>query len=411
LGIALKEKPNSEFSVFASSPRPIAVVYHPSVAGFGGGQMVAAWVLQVLQETHDTILWCEKAPDFNRVDARCGTKLSVRPPMVVVGLSRGWRWFLWVRLGRRKLLRQVLILDDLVRLDRRWRPSVWVSSENSMFLPKSGLHYVHLPETVGIVTAPQEWSKLKRIVWTCVQQVSWKIGLGSEFDYASIEHRSVVNSSWTAREVMGRGVKVAKVVYPPVPPFEMGQPWAERMDRVVCLGRWFPLKRMEVVVAIVKRAREAGAVNLRLAFAGFWQATDEEKEVILGRCAGLDWIEWHEDLGREELQALVGSSRYGLHAMIDEQFGIAVAEMMTAGGVVFAHDSGGPPEILVDRRQVYADEVEGARKLGEVCCSPELQVALHHAARPRGLRFSPESFCTAIRWEIEACELTAPSVA
>lgn len=386
--------------------RPTAGLYHPPFEDFGGGEMVAAWTLQVLQEDHDTILWCEKMPDFRRIDDRYGTKLSERPPKIEVPSMR-WAWLRMIWPGKGLLMKQSLAVRDLHCIDRRWQPRIWVSTNNEMTMPKPGLQYIHWPDTSRtnrLAVPPVGWSWLRRTVWIVLQKISWKLGM--ELGATSDMHRSVSNSAWTVRTLLPTGGREVGLVYPPVPPFSAGLPWDQREERVVCLGRWNPFKRMDAVVDIVKRARLAGASNLRLAFAGFWDSTESERAEIMKHCAGLDWIEWHERLDRTGLEKLVGSSRYGLHAMIDEHFGIAVAEMMTAGCVVFSHDSGGPPEILVDQRQVYADEEEGARILYEVCSSPALQAELHQAARPRGMRFSPETFCDAMRKEIRECEMS-----
>ena len=58
------------------------------------------------------------------------------------------------------------------------------------------------------------------------------------------------------------------------------------------------------------------------------------------------WVEFREDLSRAELNSLMGRSRYGLQAMEFEHFGMATAEMTRAGCLVFAHRSGGSPEVL-----------------------------------------------------------------
>ena len=65
-----------------------------------------------------------------------------------------------------------------------------------------------------------------------------------------------------------------------------------------------------------------------------------------------EWIEFREDLSRDELNRLMGRSRYGIQAMENEHFGMATAEMTRAGCLVFAHDSGGSPEVLNNERRI-----------------------------------------------------------
>lgn len=384
------------------------MLYHPLFADFGGAEMVAAWTLQVLQEKHDTILWCDKQPDFERVDARYGTKLSQRPPTVHLGLSWRAKLIQMIWPGRAQLLRNAATMGDLQRVDKRYQPSLWVSTFNETFLPKPGLQYIHWPEVLRLNQAPTDWSWLRRKAWSVSQQLSWWFGSGSPLPSAPLRHRLLSNSSWTANALREQTDQSSTVVHPPVPPFKPGLPWAERENRIVCLGRWNPLKRMTLAVDIVKKARTNGAANLRLAFVGFWDADAEAQKIIINHCAGLEWIEWHENLTRDELQKLVGESRYGLHAMLDEHFGIAIAEMMTAGCIVFSHNSGGPPGILGDDRLLYDDETEGARKISELIASPDLQTELHQNARPRGLQYAPAAFCDRIRAEIAAFENAHP---
>jgi glycosyltransferase involved in cell wall biosynthesis len=377
------------------------VLYHPIFSDFGGGEMVAAWVLQVLQEDHDTILWCEQQPDFQRVDARYGTSLAKRPPTVVLGLSFRAKLIQRIWPGRGLLLQKAILIGDFLRMKRRSEPRLWISTFNEAFFPCPGIQYIHCPSTLWIKYAPTEWSWLRRKLWARAQKLSWWIGSGSSLSNLPPKHHFISNSTWTAnglRELSGRS---SSVVHPPVPPFAPGRPWAEREDRVICLGRWNPTKRMEVAVDIVAQARQNGADKLRLAFVGFWDSEDDAREQVINHCAGFDWIEWHENLARDELEELLGNSRYGLHAMLDEHFGIAIAEMMSAGCIVFSHNSGGPPEILNDDRQLYDDVEEGARIISHTVSSPALQSELHENARPLGLRYSPASFCGSIRAEIE----------
>ncbi len=171
------------------------------------------------------------------------------------------------------------------------------------------------------------------------------------------------------------------------------------------LGRWVTYKRIDVAIRIVERARELGARDLELDLVGFWDEPAPDRKMLAELSANKGWIQWHENLGWAQINQLAGQCRFGLHAMVDEHFGIAVAELMTAGCVVLVHDSGGPPGIVEDRRQTYVDVEDGARRLHAIWSSPELASELHAQARSRGLKYSPEAFCAAIRSELRLCGL------
>lgn len=355
-----------------------------------------------MQETHDTVLCSDVIPDFRKLDKIRGTQLADNPPRThVLRLPVFWRWFFRMFPDRARLLRESLIMREFLRVERRYQPSLWAATLWEAMLPQPGLQYVHYPNRIRLLEdSPADWGKVRSWVWKSIRSMSGR--LGSDRAVPASYHHLVANSKWTIAALDESRELNATLVYPPVAPFESGLPWAERANRVVCLGRWVPSKRLEILIEIVSLARRAGASDLTLALAG--HGPPEEKayhEAMRSRYGNVDWVEWHDSPGREELMKLAGSSRYGLHAMIDEHFGIAIAELMTAGCVVFSHNSGGPPEILGDERQLYDTVDEAASRLAEVYASEDLQRELHEVARPRGLRFTPEKFCAAIREEIK----------
>ena len=75
------------------------------------------------------------------------------------------------------------------------------------------------------------------------------------------------------------------------------------------------------------------------------------------------WARAHLDLSREDLVTLMSRNRYGIHGMVGEHFGIAVAELVQAGCVTFVHDVGGPVEIVGPHSSLlYTSEPDGVEK-------------------------------------------------
>jgi glycosyltransferase involved in cell wall biosynthesis len=106
---------------------------------------------------------------------------------------------------------------------------------------------------------------------------------------------------------------------------------------------------------------------------------------------------------REALVRLLARQRYGIHAMLDEHFGIAVAEMVRAGCIVFVSQDGGPREIVGDEpRRLFASIPDAIRKVRAVIDDPALQGTLRaHLAR-RGTLFSAERFVRELRAIVRA---------
>lgn len=391
--------PRSQARTHVSTPslsrRPLVAIYHPGFRAFAGAELVTAWMMQALGETHDVVLFAEHRPDWPLVDARFSTRLAARPPRHLRPSSASRL------LGEKaRLLRLSLDQRRLLAFHRAHAPALWIGAYNETWLPVPGLLYIHHPEILHLPVAPAGWPRWRRLAFTALQRASLAAGITRASPPSA--HRKLANSDWTRLTYAAAGGSPAEVVHPPVPPFDPGLPWAQREDRVVMLGRWHSTKRLPLAIELVAAARRAGA-RLTLALTGFWHATPEARRAIEAAAAGLDWIEWHEHPTREDLMRLAGRSRYGLHAMQNEHFGISVAELCTAGCIVLAHDSGGPREILEDPRLLYRDAADGAEKLLRLLNTPAAAAELHARARPRGLRFSPEAFALRFR---EAAGLT-----
>ena len=76
-----------------------------------------------------------------------------------------------------------------------------------------------------------------------------------------------------------------------------------------------------------------------------------------------------------------------------EHFGIAPAEMAKAGCIVFAHDSGGPIEVVGGARELLWDTPETAvRRITTVLHDESLQDALRTRLLEHAQRFSIARF-------------------
>lgn len=58
-------------------------------------------------------------------------------------------------------------------------------------------------------------------------------------------------------------------------------------------------------------------------------------------------IKFFVNIPRSELREMLGRALCGIHTMIDEHFGIGIVEMMAAGLITIAHNSGGPRSDII----------------------------------------------------------------
>jgi alpha-1,2-mannosyltransferase len=99
---------------------------------------------------------------------------------------------------------------------------------------------------------------------------------------------------------------------------------------------------------------------------------------------------------------IIARHRYGIHAMVDEHFGIAVAEFQRAGCIPFVHRSGGPMEIAgFDDRLMFENSSEAAAKISRVLGNEDLQRELAAQANTRAARYTSETFMQDIRRQVE----------
>jgi hypothetical protein len=83
------------------------------------------------------------------------------------------------------------------------------------------------------------------------------------------------------------------------------------------VGRIDPCKRFEWIIETLARVRSR-LPEVRLHIVNPAEILPGTKEYRKSLCslirANAEWVDWHEDLSREELIALLSHTRYGIHA-------------------------------------------------------------------------------------------------
>jgi glycosyltransferase involved in cell wall biosynthesis len=370
----------------------IAVLF-PSFLG-GGAEAVCLWMLEALRQEYEVTLHTFSDVDFASLNDYYGTHIGrgevrVVHPLSPAALSRllagGLQMF---------TLRQHLLIRHLKRLRERY--DLRISAFNEMDLGAPGIQYIHFPlfargsEAVrGEVQAPDSparsaYRSLCRLL--------------SRFSEKGIkENLTVANSAWTAGIVRRAFGIEARVIYPPVTEGFPVVPWESKRNGFIVLGRIVPEKRIETAFEIVRGLRARG-LDLTLCIAGRSGAPS-----YLARLRGLmrgseGWAAIRTDLTREGLCRIVAGYRYGLHVRENEQFGIAVAEMLKAGCLPFVSARGGQSEVVGGLEPLLFDGSEQAvAKIAAVLASSGEQQRLRLDLEPRARMFSTDRFMAEIR--------------
>ncbi len=365
--------------------RPRILLLQPSLLPRGGGNGVAVWMVEALKDDHEITLLAWDAVDHERINAYYGTAL--RPEDLVVRRVPRWPELLRRMIGiRGALLQRYLMLRWGRRLAPRFDATLSVNGEVDVGL--RAIQYIHFPW--GYLPRPDSDLRpihripgLLRLYYragACIAPVSAE-GIR--------DNLTLVNSDWTGEKFRQRYGGSPVTLYPPVAP--PAEPWAwEQRDPHVFLaiGRIAPEKNLELAIAILERVRAAGhPVALRL----IGGATAGDPYLAKIRCLARErpWVEMREDVSRGELLEHLARARYGLHAMREEHFGIAVAELAAAGCIPFVPRGGGQIEIIGgDESLVYDAADDAAAKIVRVLASPELQARLRGSLQARAACFA-----------------------
>jgi len=362
-----------------ASVRKRVLIVQRSLSPPGGGNAVAAWMVHALAGEHEVATLT--ARDWSAAETNAFYGTSIRDEEVTkIVTPAPWSWLAGVPENRLTRLRMCAVLRYARPLATHY--DVLITADNYAAFAKRGIQYLHFPADLRPRPARLKW-----IVYPYFAACDRLLGAPWGDTH---QNMTLANSRWTATGLERQGdVSKPVVLYPPVIDPGEGLPWSERDNTFLCIGRFHGSKRVELAMDIVGRVRAATLRDARLIVVG--SAVDHEYTNRIVRIAANhgEWIDFCEDLSRDELNRLMGQSRYGIQAMENEHFGMATAEMTRAGMLVFAHDSGGSPEVLNNETALlWSSEGEAVRKIVNVHDIEPLRARLKAHAE----LFSTESF-------------------
>lgn len=166
-------------------------------------------------------------------------------------------------------------------------------------------------------------------------------------------HRIVCLSEFT-RSVLEQEYDVAPnlpVIYPPVDIEAFQDSRQARNRAVVTVGRFSPDKRQLEQIILAERLPD-----IPFHIAGFTGDI-----AYYRRCKlyleehGLGNVHLYPDAPFEQVVSLLQGSRFFLHSLVNEPFGITAVQAIAAGCLPIVHDSGGQREVVPEPRLRYQD--------------------------------------------------------
>lgn len=352
--------------------------------------MVGAWAAQALSRDYKVTILSWEPEELSELDRMYGTSLADSANIDIVCAPK-WLTRAFAPARAHLSLLRIMILMRLGRgLVARLDPALVVSTAGETDLGRPLVQYVHYPWMVW----PRPEVELKWYHWEPLVLLYRRLCavIGGYNKERVTRNLSLVNSDWT-RSLFQQWYRTpATILYPPVIVDQaMRCSWIEREHAVVCVGRFSPEKRLLEAIAIVEELRARGH-ELNLHLCGLPSDDNYLKQVRVAAARAGPWVKIHVGLAREPLIEIVSRCRYGLHAMIDEHFGIAVAEMLRLGCLPFVHRSGGPKDIVADERLTWGNETEAVSRMSLCIEDPGLCEILRGHAANQAKYFSAKMF-------------------
>jgi len=379
-----------------SGRRKVAVV-HPRINIGGGSEAVALWTVEALMDLYDMTLMTmssETEDILDRWNDFYGTHLSAEK----------------VRLIRFPLPRWLARTGDALRTarfarlcrSRAVRYDAMISAYNVMDFGRPGIQMIadfSFSDELRRRVAPKPErgrfalyanSPFRRLYMAAARRHA---GISDEGWKAN---RTIANSRWTAEMMQSWFGVESTVLYPPIGLPSRESPWSGRQDGFVCLGRLEPEKNIHGLIGILDHVRARG-YDVHVHILGSSARGSYRRELAaLGR-ERRSWVFLEGIRHGAEKDEILGSHRFGLHGAANEAFGIAVAELVAAGCLVWVPGGGGQVEIVPEESLIYDSEEDAIRKIIRLLDSPEEAARIRGRLRGHIRQFARENFVRGIR--------------
>ncbi|CAJ1945238.1 unnamed protein product [Cylindrotheca closterium] len=383
--------PGRQQQAYSPDDLKIFGFFHPYCSGGGGGERVLWKMIQFLQQYNKSIvIYTIDPPDTDeaklRQDASRRFDVQIDQPVTLISLEEYKDFLLpspYLSLilesfGTMKLARQALI---------RHQPDVFCDTTGCAFtfcvahwmLPATSkiLAYVHYP-TISTDMMLWEWKQrgVARKTWkTLVKLVYYWMFAILYGMVGSLADLVMVNSTWTYNHIarLWRLSKHVHIVYPPcrVPSTTNDEissndkskinsktttTTTTRQNTIVSIGQFRPEKDHPLQVKSLAKLLELypehrGKVKLLLIGScrnnGDQERVDNLKKMVQ-ELKLEDAVDFSINPPYSELQDSMYKASIGIHTMRQEHFGIGIVEMMAAGLLTIAHNSGGPKTDIVE---------------------------------------------------------------
>jgi glycosyltransferase involved in cell wall biosynthesis len=363
--------------------------------GWGGSEKRVLWGIQALKDHHNVTLITAGCYDLQALNDYYGTDLeasdfhSIQAPLPFF-LRRNSRMAavrgaLFQRYCRKIASDYDVLISGYGPTDFG-RPAIHFMADFSWDQQmREALH----PYPPGMIYN-NKW--IRRSYLKLVQMLSKPSGR----DLFAGEDLMLSVSPWVSRVIQERYGISSPVLPSPVPGDFFPVPWERKQYGFVCLGRLAPEKRIEDIIEILSAVRQKGHdIHLHIVGTGDHDAYVRFIE-SLARQHG-SWINMEGRKQGKEKAMLLSEHAFGIHSCRGDAFPGALIEMMKAGCVIWAHNSGGQPDILQISELLYQHKNEAVNKIDRLLCDPDRLQYIQDRLLRLSEKYSVDTYVSSIR--------------
>lgn len=366
----------------------------PGIQLTGGSEFGTLWIAEALKDMFDLTLVSTHAPPLERMNRSFGSSLK-RADIKIISLPPAPRF-----LGRFDALRSYRVSRFCKK--NAFQFDLLISGYGVMDFRRRGIQYIRdfsFSDRIrrSLVAYPKRSlamfyaaSPIRKIYIDFARHLHGFSEEGMRRNY------TLANSVWTQRKLSDELGVDSEVIYPPVGGEFVHVPWELKEKGFVYLGRISPEKRIETLIEILRIARKKHPwINLQIVGS---PSHEKYYDFIRRLCrANMDWIVMKNPLFGQDKFDFLSRIKFGISACRFEAFGIAIAEMIKAGQIVWAPKGGGQAEVIEHPMLLY-DQVEDAvEKIDHILADEHLQRRLLSHLRVSSERFSTAKFIGRIR--------------
>lgn len=312
----------------------------------GGRLQVMLGVVQALNRLgiEPDILTLGLAFEPENIEQKYGQKLRMRFRSI-------WQHFPWKRIPQDY---QILLFNTILRVYGKDYDLLIDSGNSQIFLPRQPqvISYVHFPREYRIKASVPDINRpdFKLPIFSMANFSRFFLKQVYRVSGLQADHIIVCNSKFTKdslAEIYPDLPEDVQVIYPPVKLSQYECNSRQREKAVVSLGRFVPDKGQ---LEQIKIAEKLPDVTFRfLGFVNKPNYFEQCQRYVESR--HLQNVHLYPNIGFEEMVSLLKSSKYFLHTLINEPFGLTAVQAIAAGCLPIVHDSGG------QRETVFFDEL------------------------------------------------------